>query len=700
MSASEANWLRKGPMGDESPNGAEGEKGRVMLLPPTSRDGVALCKLLSASSVPHVLHQTLNALCEDLDARAGAVLVSEESLAEAEPLTSALTRQPVWSDLPVIVLSRGGPESPRLTAILPQLGNVTVLERPVRMSTLLTVVRSSLRARRRQYEVRDHLAELGRIAQALRGSEERLRLAAKTGRLGVWELDLSSNLLTCSATCKANFGRAPDEPFTYADLWSSVHPDDAPRVQEAVRRAIAERVDYDPEYRAVWPDGTVHWILVRGRADYAADGAPLRMVGVTLDITERRLAEDQRQALLEAERAARSEAERASRMKDEFLATVSHELRTPLNAILGWSQILGSGPAAPEDVEEGLQVIERNARAQTQIIEDLLDMSRIISGKIRLNLRRIDLADVVRSAVETVQPAADARGVELRVELEPGVCSINGDPDRLQQVFWNLLNNAVKFTPRGGRVRAMLRRTESHCEVSVVDTGEGIDLDFLPYVFDRFRQADASISRKHSGLGLGLAIVRQLVELHGGSVSAGSSGRGAGAAFVVQLPTAVSHPGPTPTPALESYPTAATRKTVDSIPCARIHGVRVLVVDDEHDARNLLRRMLEDCEAVVTMASSAEEALRSLQAERPDVIISDIGMPGEDGYDLIRKVRALDAESGGQTAAIALTAYARAEDRTRAIRAGFQLHVAKPIDQSVLIATVASLLPQATATPH
>ena len=407
------------------------------------------------------------------------------------------------------------------------------------------------------------------------------------------------------------------------------------------------------------------------------------------DITVAKRAEREREQLLEAERAARGEAERASSMKDEFLATLSHELRTPLNAILGWSQILRTGGADAADVAEAVDVIERNARAQTQIIEDLLDMSRIISGKIRLDVQEVDLEGVVRAAIETVRPAAEAKNIRILPVLDPLAHPVSGDPNRLQQVFWNLLSNAVKFSPKGGRVQVLLKRINSHLEVDVIDTGEGIEPQFLPFVFDRFRQADATTTRAHGGLGLGLAIVKQLVELHGGTVRAKSGGKGQGTTFAVMLPVTVLHPDPDPEP-VRRHP-RGDGATVDPAACAKLRGVKVLVVDDEPDARGLVRRLLSDCHAEVSVAGSAAEAMRRLEQDVPDVLVSDIGMPGEDGYALIRRVRELTDADGGDVPAIALTAYARAEDRVKVLTAGYHMHLAKPVEPAELITVVASL---------
>jgi signal transduction histidine kinase/ActR/RegA family two-component response regulator len=421
---------------------------------------------------------------------------------------------------------------------------------------------------------------------------------------------------------------------------------------------------------------------IAAQAAVAIDNARL------FDAVRRASAEQDK--LLESERAARSDVERASRIKDEFLATLSHELRTPLNAILGWAQVLRLGDSTtPEMLRDGIDTIERNARSQAQIIDDLLDMSRIISGKIRLDVQQLDLAGVIRDAVATVQPAADAKEIRLQTLLDPLAGPITGDPNRLRQVFWNLLSNAVKFTPRGGRVQVVLERVNSHLEVSVIDSGEGIDPSFLPHVFDRFRQADATTTRRHGGLGLGLAIVKQLTELHGGGVRAKSPGPAQGATFVVSLPLTAVHPEPEASEP-RRHPTASESPQMPDLR-DEIAGLRILVVDDEPDARNVLRRLLEECQATVYMAASAAEALVMLERERPDLMISDIGMPTEDGHELLRRVRSLPPERGGATPAVALTAYARPEDRVSAILAGFQHHLAKPVQVAELIAILASM---------
>ena len=396
---------------------------------------------------------------------------------------------------------------------------------------------------------------------------------------------------------------------------------------------------------------------------------------------------EERKQLLESERAARSEAERASSMKDEFVATVSHELRTPLSAILGWSRVLRFRKMSEADVQKGLETIERNAHAQSQLIEDLLDMSRITSGKLRLDVQPIEPVSFIEAAIETLNPAATAKGVRVEKLLDTTAGPMMGDPSRLQQIVWNLLSNAIKFTPEGGKVQVVLKRVNSQVEITVSDTGVGITSEFLPYVFDRFRQEDASTTRHFGGLGLGLSIVRRLVELHGGSITVHSPGQGRGANFIVSLPLMV-----------DRHFTHGDRLHIRTpnngeleFKRSDLSGLRVLVVDDEEDARDLIERILIECDAEVFTASNAREALALLEAERPEVLISDISMPDIDGYELLRKARLLEEAGGRKIPAIALTAFARSEDRTRALRAGFLVHVSKPIEPSELVASVASV---------
>jgi signal transduction histidine kinase/ActR/RegA family two-component response regulator len=393
--------------------------------------------------------------------------------------------------------------------------------------------------------------------------------------------------------------------------------------------------------------------------------------------------------LLRHESRARAAAEESNRLKDEFLATLSHELRTPLTAILGWSSMLRSGRLDEESFRAAIEIIERNARTQQQIVDDILDVSRVITGKLRFDPQPIEIRQVVEAAVDTVSHAATAKNIALLTSFDTHARPIMGDAARLQQVCWNLLSNAVKFTPKGGEVRVSVEHTDAHVRLIVADTGPGIRADFLPYVFDRFRQGDQSTTRAFGGLGLGLAIVRHLVELHGGTVTAASEGEGLGSTFTVELPNTLTQKDDWEAPSSEEVREAfGTRKQ----PSAILKGMRVLVVDDEPDALELIRIVLEQRGAGVVTAASADAAFGALVAERPDVLVCDIGMPGEDGYGLIRRVRALGAERGGDTPAIALTAYAADSDRIQALDAGFQLHVAKPIDPESLVRVIAGML--------
>ncbi|MBA3804191.1 MAG: PAS domain S-box protein [Acidobacteria bacterium] len=394
--------------------------------------------------------------------------------------------------------------------------------------------------------------------------------------------------------------------------------------------------------------------------------------------------------LFELESSARASAEASNRLKDEFLATLSHELRTPLTAVLGWLSLLRSGKLDDATREQALETIERNANAQAQLIEDILDVSRIITGQLRLNVRPFDLSSVIETTIASVRPAAEAKQIQIETNIDQQASLAWGDSGRLQQVIWNLLSNAVKFTPRDGRITVRLERDPTHRRIVVSDTGQGIGPDFLPYVFDRFRQADSTTTRTHSGLGLGLAIVRHLIEMHGGSIRAESEGTGRGATFTLELPVRAVQLGMEEE--VFAYQAAGEGAGFDSP--ASLMGISVLVVDDEADARTLLRKLLEQCGARVTTASNTVEALAALEQSRPDVLVSDIGMPNEDGYDLIRRVRALEKESGRSLPAIALTAYAGEEDRRRAISAGFHAHVAKPVELTKLATLVESLARQ------
>ena len=395
--------------------------------------------------------------------------------------------------------------------------------------------------------------------------------------------------------------------------------------------------------------------------------------------------------LYEQTRASREQAEEANRLKDEFLATVSHELRTPLNAMLGWTRMLRSGNLNPETVERALEIVERNAKSQAQLIEDLLDVSRIVSGQMPLNVQPVDIAAVIQAAIDSVRLAAEAKSIRFTTILDPLAGPVSGDPTRLQQIIWNLLTNAIKFTPKDGRVRVQLERVNSHLTVTISDNGIGISPEFLPHVFDRFRQADSTLTRLQGGLGLGLAIVRHLVELHGANIEAHSEGEGKGATFVLTFPLmAVREAKALPAEvAARRYPTAWPDIPLECPPAIR--DLRVLLVDDDPDTRHLLTLLLERCHAKVTTAESVAQAIEQFEQVRPDVLVSDIEMPGEDGYSCIRKIRAKEGKLNGRIPAAALTAHAGITDRMRALSAGFDIHVPKPVEPAEFVAVIASL---------
>lgn len=535
---------------------------------------------------------------------------------------------------------------------------------------------------------------LGSVMDELQKNEERLRLLVDASEVGTWELNLVTQELIGNDVFRRMFGVAPGELFDLPRALSSAHPDDSERVVQAVAASVAGENEgrYRLDHRlAPMPDCPVRWLEARGQTLFGPDGKPARFLGTAIDITARKLAEEERERSLQLEQQARHEAEEASRLKDEFLATVSHELRTPLNAMLGWANLLRSGTVPQDRQDRALETIERNARSQAQLIEDLLDMSRILSGKLRLDIEPLDLAVVVGTALDSVRPAASAKGIQLQPTLESSR-TVMGDPNRLQQVVWNLLTNAVKFTPKGGRVQVLVRCFESAVELTVADTGQGIARDFLPHVFDRFRQADGGTTRAKGGLGLGLSIARQLVEMHGGTIAAVSEGKGRGASFTVRLPLSVTSRREPEPPASHLPPIAAASSN-------ELDGLRLLVVDDEADAREMLTLLLESHGATVYQAASAAEGRQLFAAERPDVLVSDIGMPGENGYSLIASIRKLSLGEGGNVPAVALTAYARSDDRTKALTAGFTSHVAKPVEPSELIAVIASLARYSRPTP-
>ena len=501
--------------------------------------------------------------------------------------------------------------------------------------------------------------------------------------------DLNAIVTSWNSAAVRIFGYQPEEMIgqSITRLIPEDRKEEEPRILERLRKG--ERVDHFESVR-VRRDGTLIEVSLTISPIKNSSGEIIGASKIARDITEqkqiqRRMAEtnSELQRTLRKLEEANEELKRAGQLKSEFVSTLSHELRTPLTAISGWVQILKEQAPPETELAEGLQVIERNLRVQLKLIDDLLDMSRIEAGKIFLEVQSLDLTAVLEAAIEAIKPAADAKQIRLTRAFSSLNGVIMGDRNRLQQIIWNLLSNAIKFTPKSGRIHITTERVRSHAEIAISDNGEGIAPDFLPRVFDRFRQADGSTSRKHGGLGLGLAIVKSLTELHGGEVRAHSKGPGQGATFIISLPLVAAHHDP------EREASEARYAMLDAeVPAGDLRGIKILTIDDDLDSATVVSRILQGQQAEVRTAHSMEEGLRLVEDFQPDVIFSDIGMPGHDGYEFIKRLR---ASEGRLIPAVALTALARKEDRTRALRAGFQMHVAKPVDSAELIAVVLNL---------
>ena len=562
-------------------------------------------------------------------------------------------------------------------------------------NVIITALRDDTGELRGFAKVTRDLTQRREHEESLRQSEERFRLLVEgVSDYAIFMLDANGYVMTWNSGAERIKGYQADEII--GQHFSKFYPSDVVETgwPEHELEVAAAKGRFEDEGWRIRKDGSRFWANITITALRDESGRLRGFAKLTRDLSERKRVEAleadgaQRDEMLEAERSARMAAQRAARIKDEFLATLSHELRTPLNSILGWTHVLRiQGTPKPEDFQRGMEVIERNTRAQAQLIEDLLDLSRIMSGRIRLDVQQLAIVEVVQGAIETVEPTAQTKGVRLESILDPRGGTVSGDPGRLQQIFWNLLSNAIKFTPKGGKVQVLLQRIDSHIEFSVSDTGIGIPASFLPYVFDRFSQKDTSTTRSHGGLGLGLAISKQLVELHGGSLHAKSPGEGQGATFIVQLPLTILEAKAES--ANRVHPTHAAAEEPSLLPS--LAGVHALVVDDEADARDLIQRVLQEQGATVSVAASGAEAMRIMETSEPDILISDVGMPDMDGYQLMRRIRASEPK-GRRLPALALTAFARAEDRKRALLAGYQSHVAKPVDLAELVIVIAGLV--------
>lgn len=524
------------------------------------------------------------------------------------------------------------------------------------------------------------ITEFKRVEQALEEALQRLTFHVENTPLAVIERDRNFRVTRWSRSAEKIFGWTADEVIGKA--WQAIYPEDIEIVRHVRDRLLSGQEKHNlSSNRSYTKDGAVIYCEWYNSALLDESGDLVSVLSLVLDVTERKQAEAERDRLLEREQAARAEAEAANRIKDEFLAVLSHELRSPLNPILGWAKLLRSRRFEQSAVDRALETIERNAKLQTQLIEDLLDISRILRGKISLNVGSVDLMATIEAALETVRLAAEAKGIQLCTLFDGNVGRVSGDANRLQQVIWNLLSNAIKFTPAGGRVDVCIEQVEGQAQIQVKDTGQGISPEFLPFVFDYFRQADGTTTRQFGGLGLGLAIVRYITELHGGSVQAESLGEGCGATFTVRLPLLA-------TPA----EIGLSNVVAFSEDAANLTGLQVLLIDDQADMRELGAMLLEQYGATVRVAESAAEALMVLDLSQPDLLISDIGMPEMDGYMLMQKVRSRPPERGGQIPAIALTAYAGEFNQQQALAAGFQRHLSKPVEPEALIQAIAQLV--------
>ncbi|MCC5627939.1 response regulator [Nostoc sphaeroides CHAB 2801] len=533
-------------------------------------------------------------------------------------------------------------------------------------------------------QLQQEILERQRILEILRQSEERYRYLAEAIPQLVWTTNPNGECDFFNQNWCEYTGLTLEQSLGSGWL-AALHPDDIQNADEVWSNAVKNSTIYNNEYRFKRAsDGSYRWQLARGLPLKDEQGIVVKWFGTCTDIHEQKQILEERAHLLELEQIARAKAETANRIKDEFLAVLSHELRTPLNAILGWSKLLQTGRLNQAKTSEALATIERNATLQVQLIEDLLDISRILQGKLTLDITKINLESTILSALQTMRLAAEAKSIEVSTVFEPLMGEVMGDSTRLQQVVWNLLSNAVKFTPKGGKIEVRLKQADGYAQIIVSDTGKGISAEFLPFVFDYFRQADSTSTRNFGGLGLGLAIVRNIIEIHGGIVKADSHGEDKGATFTVSLPLLQDENLRLTDE--QNYPVLLIPK---SLPLA---GIRVLVVDDEPDSLDFTAFVLEQDGAFVISLSSAYEALQTLAQVKLDVLVSDISMPDMDGYMLIRKVRTWTPEQGGQIPAIALTAFARNDDQEEALKAGFQMHLPKPFNPEELIAAIAQLV--------
>jgi PAS domain S-box-containing protein len=647
---------------------------RVLVLMPTTLDGERTALLLREAGLPHSTCADLTALCREARLGAGAMVLTDEIIfADSSGRLAELMReQQAWSALPIIVIAHEGASERVQRAAADTLTGLVVVERPVRTRALVSLLQSSLRARRNQYQIRDAIALHEAQATQLRAQEERLRFALAAGGLGSWELDLATMQLSCSEACSAHFGQTVSH-FSHEALLGSIHPDDRERIARAISSSIESGSSYDVEYRVCWPNGEVRWLMVRGRATYDARGAATRMAGVSLDISERKQMHDALQ-VSQSELAKQAEQLRsADQRKDEFLAMLAHELRNPLAPIRTGMELLRQS-RNPETAERALGVMNRQVAHMVRLIDDLLDVSRITRGKLELKRGPVQLGTLVSTAVEASKPFIERGQHTLRVAIENEALWLDADVTRVAQVIGNLLNNAAKYTPRGGIIELTAGRQADQVVIAVRDNGLGIPRERLADIFEMFNQLSHPSERAQGGLGIGLALVKRLVELHGGSVLADSPGPGQGSTFTVHLPLSV--------------PTAGAHAADGQ--AAGYNGARkrVLVVDDNDDACQLLAMMLQNADCQTQTANDGPSALQAASSWSPDIVILDIGMPGMSGYEVARRLR--DGQNGSPVRLIALTGWGTVEDRRKAFDAGFDVHLTKPVEVAELYRAIAN----------
>jgi signal transduction histidine kinase/DNA-binding response OmpR family regulator len=640
---------------------------RVLVLMPTARDAERTKVLLAEQGMASRVCADMAEVCRALSEGAGAVLLTDEALASDTQgrLSETLRAQPAWSAVPILVLARDGYQTEQLAAAR---SSSIVIERPVHTRTLIGVIGSALRDRRRQYQVREMLEEREARAAELRAQDERLRFALAAGGLGSWELSLDTYEMECSDIYKATFGRSELEPFSYQQVQECIHPLDRHRVADAIRESVRDGSDYDIEYRVVWPNGELHWVMARGRATYDEADRPLRMLGVSLDVTERkRMHEVVQQSESELARQA-EELRRADRRKDEFLATLAHELRNPLAPIRTGIDLLVSSPEAATS-RQTLGIMQRQIGHMVRLIDDLLDVSRITSGKLQLKREPVALSTIIDAAVEASRPLIERKNHTLRVRVDESTSILDADLTRIAQVIGNLLNNASNYTESGGLIELTAKREEDWAVISVRDNGSGIPEDRLSDVFEMFSQVNRDLERTHGGLGIGLALVRRLVEMHGGSSEVSSPGLGQGSLFTIRLPLAGERS------AVRAVPPSDRAAETDS-------SKRVLVVDDNEDAAETLAMVLQQSGYHTRTAFDSRSALATVATWTPDVVILDIGLPDISGYDVARELRR-DARFASLSL-IALTGWGTRDDKQRALDAGFDVHLTKPVDARAL----------------